>query len=93
MSTVYATGVAAESIVSILLSEPDIHTATKYIDPKTTVRGTFVGKRDRRSKRNTIALSIGTPNYAEREFIKQCNKSGEPFPVKKVQLKFYPKKK
>jgi len=40
-----------------------------------------------------MVLTIGRPNYAEREFIKLCKKAGEPFPVKKMQLKFYPKKK
>ena len=42
-----------------------------------------------------IVMKIGRPNYAEREFIKLCKKAGEPFPVKKVQLKLYnpPKKK
>lgn len=36
-----------------------------------------------------IILKIGRPNYVEREFIKACKKAGEPFPVKKVQLKLY----
>lgn len=88
-----ASSVQTAAVVSALLNMSDVHTATKYIDPKTTVRGTYVGKRDRRSKRHTIALSIGSPNYAERQFIKQCNAAEEPFPVRKVQLKFYPKKK
>lgn len=38
-------------------------------------------------------LVIGRPNYEQREFIKQCKKAGEPFPVKKIQLKFPPKGK
>jgi hypothetical protein len=38
-------------------------------------------------------FTIGKPNYEEREFIKKCKKAGEPFPVKKIQVKFYNKSK
>lgn len=62
--------------------------ATKYLSDKQIVRAarrTYGGKI---VKGNTeIVLTIGRPNYAEREFIKKCKKAGEPFPVKKVQIK------
>jgi len=65
--------------------------ATKYLAPNHIVRAT----RKRYSLMNgpkqstiEITLTIGKPNYAEREFVKACKKAGEPFPVKKVQLRF-----
>ncbi len=59
-------------------SEKDVITATRR-----RFRGKFgQGNVD-------IILKIGRPNYAEREFIQSCKKAGEPFPVKKVQLKLY----
>ena len=38
-----------------------------------------------------IILTIGKPNYLEREFIKKCVKAKEPFPVKKIQFQNWPK--
>lgn len=64
--------------------------ATKYVAENVTVKATrklYGGKIDRRYKRTEIMLTIGPPNYAERQFIKTLKKAGEPFPVKKVQLK------
>lgn len=36
---------------------------------------------------------MGAPNFAERRFIRLCFKAGEPLPVRKVQIKWWPKKK
>lgn len=71
----------------------DAKTAVKYIDEKTIVRATWRLKRKAQNRRNEIAITYGAPNYAEREFIKKCKKAGEPLPVKKIQFRFYPKKK
>ncbi len=63
--------------------------ATKYLTEKLTVKVTWSGgKVDLRSRQAGVVVTFGAPNYAEREFIKRCRKAGEPFPVKKVQLKF-----
>lgn len=67
--------------------------ATKFISPKETAKATRRGKATKRSRTMEILFTIGVPNYAEREFIKQCKKVGEPFPVKKLQLKFASTKK
>lgn len=70
---------------------------TKYLATNLVVRA--VRKRtglriDKRSN-TQITLTIGRPNYIERDFIKDCQKAKEPFPVKGVQLKLYtpPKRK
>lgn len=67
--------------------------ATLYLSAKERVSAQYVGRRDARDRRHIIVVTIGTPNYADCEFIRRCRRAGEPFPVKKVQLKFSPKKK
>lgn len=84
---------SVNAVVDALLNGDGIKTATKYISKKLTVRGTWVGNDDYGIERRTMSLSIGEPNYAEREFIKLCGLAKEPFPVRKVQLKFQPVKR
>ena len=66
--------------------------ATKYLRPDAVIsacrpcyKGKVQGGRDTRA---TIVLKLGAPNCDEREFIKRCQRAGEPFPVRKIQLKF-----
>lgn len=67
--------------------------ATLYVSPTYVVTASLRCKPDKRSKRTEIVLKIGVPNFVERQFVKACKKAGEPFPVKKIQLKFYPRKR
>lgn len=67
----------------------DARKATKFISPKlviTATRKIFGGEIDKRANIEVV-IKIGKPNFAERDFIKQCKKAGEPFPVKKIQIK------
>jgi hypothetical protein len=78
------------------LDAANARSATAYISPRRILRATrrlYGGRIDRRRATDEILITIGRPNYAERQFIKVLKKAGEPFPVKKVQLKFPPKKK
>ena len=59
--------------------------ATAYQSENTTIKATLRSK-DRSQLQ--ILLTIGKPNYQERQFIKLCKKAGEKFPIKKIQLKF-----
>lgn len=74
------------------LMESDAKSAIKYVDEKTIVRATWRFKPNARHRRDEMVVTIGAPNYAEREFIKKCKKAGEPLPVKKIQFRAYPKK-
>lgn len=67
---------------------------TKYLSDKLIVRATRKAYHGRFINRgNTeIMLTIGRPNWYERLFIRACKQAGERFPVRKVQLKFLPKK-
>ena len=80
-----------EAVVDALLMNR-ARRATKYFSPKEVVsacrpcyKGKVQGGRDTRA---TIVLKLGAPNCDEREFIKRCQRAGEPFPVRKIQLKF-----
>lgn len=64
-----------------------------YNSPKSTVKLTRIRRFDKRSRGESFVLTIGSPCYRAREFIKLCKKAGEPFPVRKVQLKMWPKPK
>lgn len=81
-----ATTKAVGQVIDVLM-RTKAKRATVFITPKLVVRAT---RRHKGAKE--FVLKIGTPNYLERDFVKACRKALEPFPVKKVQVKFYPKK-
>lgn len=62
--------------------------ATAYRSPTEVVNATFFGKRLARARGATITVTIGKPDYRQREFIRQCKRAGEPFPVRKLQVRF-----
>ena len=67
--------------------------ATVYLSEEQRVTATHVHRPDKRSRSVTIAVTYGKLNWAGREFVKACKRAGEPFPVRKPQLKFWPKKR
>lgn len=77
------------SLLELLLIESGAVRATKYLSENQIVRAvrrTYGGKI---VKGNTeVLITIGKPNFQEREFIKILKKSKEPFPVKKIQIKW-----
>lgn len=83
----------ARMLDTMLDQQVDIKTTTGYLSPKLTVKLTRQRKPDRRDRSGTFLLSVGAPNYRERLFIKDCVNAGEKFPVRNIQLKFYPARK
>lgn len=75
------------SVVGPVLS--GMRRATKYVSPQLTVKATRRHRFSRRETRNEILVTIGVPNYLEQRFIRACRKAGEPFPVRRVQVKAY----
>lgn len=62
--------------------------ATKFVHPQLVVRVTrrrYAGKLSSKLPFEYV-VKVGRPNYKERQFIKACVKSGEPFPVRKAKL-------
>ena len=64
--------------------------AVKYIDPKTVVKATWHWKPASSHRSETMVVTCGAPNCREREFVALLLKAKVPFPVKKIQLKWYP---
>lgn len=84
------TAVISRKVVAALL-ENGASRATKFISENETItakRVLYKGKLNKRERRGQVVLSFGRPNFAERDFISRCKKAGEPFPVKKIKLKF-----
>lgn len=79
------------SVIQTLSANPKLKSASKYVSPTHVVKATRQRKYDRRDKAETFLVTIGTPNFLGRRFIKAVKKAGEPFPVKKVQIKFFAK--
>lgn len=83
-------GVDVAYVVQAIMNGGTVR-ATKYVSNKLIIRATrrlFQGKIAKNGEIEMV-LTIGKPNYLEREFIKVCKEAGEPFPVKKIQLKLY----
>jgi hypothetical protein len=78
-------------VVEMVLLKIGVRKATRYMSPEYVVKATrrmYAGKLYGKSRTIEIVVTIGKPNYEEREFIKKCKKVGEPFPVKGVQCLF-----
>lgn len=80
----------ASKVIQSLLDHEAYH-ATKFLSPSLIVRATGPKKWDKRDAAIHLTVTIGVPNCTEKEFIKDCQKAGEPFPVKGIILKFAPK--
>lgn len=66
--------------------------ATAYISPTLTIKATAQRRQDGRDKSATALVTVGTPNFAERRFIRVCQKAGMAFPLRQIQWKHWPKK-
>lgn len=76
-------------VMERVLMDRNIRKATKFVAPDFIVRATRQCRQRKNSRWTTVMLTFGKPNFRERAFVKACQKAGEPFPVRKVQLKFY----
>jgi len=78
-------------VVACLVHTVDCKTATIFLSPKLIVRATWRHKPSLRNLREEMVVTYGAPNYLEQAFIVTAKKAGEPFPIKKVQLRPWPK--
>lgn len=86
-------GWVVDTLLAALDQDSEVRKATYYYDEKYVVKASLRHTPSSRDTRVELVLTWGYPNYEEREFIKLCKKAKVPFPVKKIQLKFWPKKK
>ena len=84
----------ASKLVNMLLLHREMIKVTKYLSDKLIIRATrrVYKCSSYASDPIEILITVGRPNAREQEFIKQCKRAGEPFPVKKIQVKFMRKK-
>lgn len=75
------------------IESSDAKKASVFVSEKLVVSVCRRFKRHARSSREDFVLKIGAPNYLERKFIRLCRRAGEPLPVKKVQLRPWPRKR
>lgn len=83
---------AITRVTNYLVDDVSVRRATIFLNDRMTVKATRQRRHDGRDKQETFLLTFGRPNFVERQFINMCKKAGEPFPVKKVQIKFWPSK-
>ncbi len=82
----------AGQLVDIIVCS-DVKQATKFLSPTMVIKATRHGKIHKGVKTVQMMVTIGAPNYADRQRVKLFKKAGEPFPVKKIQFKFPPAKR
>ena len=83
---------AFEKTVRALVGS-DARSAVYYIGPKLVVRATWRHKPRANNTREELVLTFGAPNYLEKFFVKDAVRAEEPFPIRRVQLKAWPKKR
>ena len=71
----------------------DCRSVVKYITPKLVVRATWRHKPKANHTREEMVVTYGAPNYLEARFAKLAVRAKEPFPIKKIQLRAWPKKR
>ena len=83
---------ALTKVMQICLCDPLVRQALYFISPKLRVKVSRFGKA-RKGQADSFRVEMGRPNSIERKFVKLCVKSGEPFPLKRVRVNLYPKKR
>jgi hypothetical protein len=77
---------AGELVDTIILMD-GVERATKYLSPTMVMRAHRLPVPDRK-KSAAMVVVVCPPDKEERRFIRQCQKAGEPFPVKRIQLEY-----
>lgn len=84
-----------EAAMRVIESCLYLHTrqATIYLTPKLIVRGVRRFRFEKRQRRDEMIVTVGEPNFKERKFIALCKKTGERFPVRKIQWEWFKKRR
>lgn len=80
-----------ETAVRLALHK-DVRSVTIYQSPQQRITATR-RFRSLRVQSVDLIVTVGKPNYRQRKFIAACKKAGEPFPIKKPQLRLWPARK
>lgn len=75
----------------LVLYDTAARSGVAFMSEKFVVRLTRQFKHSKRNTRETLLLTYGAPNYAEREFIKKYKKKHGFAPTGTAHIKFWPK--
>lgn len=78
-------------VLEVLMYLPTIRRVTYYDSPKMVIKATRQRRYSKRGRQETYLVTIGRPNYAEKKFIKMCQRAYEPFPIKRLQYTTWPR--
>jgi len=78
-------------VLARVLGSRTVRRATVYLAPDLVVTAAAHGKPHRRQRSTSVVVTVGKPNFRERQFIKLCRKAGVRFPIRKPQLRFWSK--
>lgn len=70
--------------LAVLADRPEIKRATTYVSSKITVKVTRQRKARANARQQTFLLSVGSPNFLERRFLK--SRKDAKFPIPKYDL-------
>jgi hypothetical protein len=79
---------AAEAVVSSLILSTHKRKATRFLGDNLVVKLTRQRRERKNATHHTFLLTVGAPNYLEREFIKQCKKQRLGLPSGTLLLDF-----
>lgn len=66
--------------MAVLDEKPELKRATIYVTPKVTVKVTRQKRTRANAKQRTYLVSVGSPNFLERRFLKAGKVAKYPFP-------------
>lgn len=69
-----------------LVKNPPVRRATAYLGPQTTMKLTRQRPKRARERQETFILTVGQPNYAERQTLKKYRADNMKFPVLEVEI-------
>lgn len=81
-----------DEMVQNLLGNSALRQVVYYATPDSIVKLTKQGRQKVSDRRKIFVLTSGKPNSREREFIKKQKKAGAQFPLKDLQLKYFPQR-
>lgn len=85
---------AIQKATRVLLDDPRARSAAVLLTPRdvVTVSRRTYRRRPRASltaTRHEFAVTCGRPNVELRDYVRDCVKVGEPFPVRKLKIRYY----
>ena len=81
------------SVARAILANRDLRKVLKFLSPRLVVKATRRRKPVGHIHSETILVTFGAPNFAERDFIKRATHAGVKFPIHRLQSKPFPIKR